>query len=100
MLVRLRCRRCLILGGGDYSKDEGGVDHRRIPHGGRMVTRTLRRALCAESRVAERGQIVDEFGAAMLSFEFPDATHHNALEVCDDGRSRGVCVFEPGQRTA
>ena len=29
-----------------------------------------------------------------------DASHHNPFKVCDDGRSRGVGVFEPGKRTA
>jgi len=56
--------------------------------------------MCAESRVAKGGQSIDEFGTAELGFEFPDATHHNALEVCDDGSSGGVCVFEPGERAA
>ena len=56
--------------------------------------------MCAGSRVAKSGKGVDEFGAAKLGFQFPDPSHHNAFEVCDDGRSRGVGVFEPGKRAA
>jgi hypothetical protein len=56
--------------------------------------------MCSLSRVAKRGQGVDEFRAAELGFEFPDATHHNALEVCDNGRCRGVGFFEPCERAA
>ena len=58
-----------------------------------MVSRTLQNAMCAESRVAEGGQGVDEFGAAEQGFEFADAIHHSALEVCDDWGSRGVGSF-------
>jgi hypothetical protein len=60
----------------------------------------MRRTMCAGSRIAKGGQRVDELGAAELGFEFPDATHHIALEVCDDGRSRGVGFFEPCERAA
>jgi hypothetical protein len=56
--------------------------------------------MCAGSRIANRGQSVDEVGASELGFEFADAIHHVALEVLDDGRSRGVGCFESGERAA
>jgi hypothetical protein len=50
------------------------------------------------SRTTKGGQSVGEFGVAELGFEFADAIHGIALEVPDDGRSRGVGRFEPGER--
>ena len=50
------------------------------------------------SRIAMGRQSVDKFGAAELGFEFADAIHHATFEVFDDGRSRGVSFFEPGER--
>jgi hypothetical protein len=56
--------------------------------------------MCAGSRIADGSQSVDEFGTAELGFEFADAIHHLTLEVFDDGGSRGVGFFEPGERAA
>jgi hypothetical protein len=69
-----------------------------MPHGDKMVTQTIRRAMCGGSRAAKGGQSVGKFGAAELGFEFADAIHHIAFEVPDGGRSRGVGRFEPGER--
>jgi hypothetical protein len=48
--------------------------------------------------VAKGGQSVNEFSASELGFEFADAIHHTTLEVSDHRRSRGMGIFEPGER--
>ena len=100
MLARLRHQCVQIIAGGGDPEDESSVDRRRIPHGDLMVTRCLRHAMCAGSRIAEGGQGVDEFGAAELGFEFADAIDHIALEVFDGWRSWRVGLFEPVERAA
>jgi hypothetical protein len=99
MQFRIRCRCFLILDGDDL-EDERSCDPRRIPLGDRRVTRTVWRAMCAGLGVAKGGGSVDEFDAAELGFDFPDAIHHTTLEAFDDGRSRGVSFVEPGERAA
>jgi hypothetical protein len=93
MLVRLR-NRCFCIAGGGEPEDECGVDRRRMPHGERNITRTVRHGMCAGSRIAEGSQSVDDFGDAELDFEFADAILHTTLEVLDDGRTRGVAIVD------